>query len=294
MTSLFRSCLLLCCALSLIACADLRVKRLSHSPSNPTTADSMTFTAVVENVGSRSAGPSMLSFKVGGESNPPVYPVPALPAGASHRIQRQLQLDVAQNYRNTVIVDINNDVNESNEGNNVATDSYTVSHGDNLVVDYSNLDSNGLLVLYEMEWAQQTFEVTQTAKLEGIEVALRRCQAADEATITLEIGQGSTSLGSATKSATAIAALPQSATVCSQYPALDLNATSSGYYDLSGQNITLVTGQQYYFKVSTTNSNNWGFRIGFNTNQYANGELVLNSGPFSHDLVFKIVLRPLP
>ncbi len=217
-TSVFRSVLLLFCFFSLISCADLRVKSLSHSPLNPSTADTITFTAVVENVGSKTAEPSMLSFRVGGESSPPVYPVPALGAGFNHTVQRQLQLNVAQNYRNTVTVDINNEVNESNEGNNIATDDYTVIHEENLIVDHSNLVSDGYLLLSGQEWARQTFEVSQTAKLEGIEVALRRCQAPAAATITLEVGQDSTSFGSVTKLATEIAALPETATECSQYP----------------------------------------------------------------------------
>lgn len=295
-TSVFRSVFLLFCVFSLISCADLRVKSLSHSPTNPSTADSITFTAVVENVGSRTAEPSRLSFKVGGESNPPVYPVPALDVGASHTVQRQLQLNVAQNYRNTVTVDINNAVNESNESNNIATDHYTVTREESLVVDHSSLVSDGYLVLSGQEWARQTFEVSQTTKLEGIEVALRRCQAPDAATITLEVGQGSTSFGSVTKPATAIAALPETATECSQYPnPLNLNTTGPGYYDLSGLNMTLAAGQEYYFRVSTTDSNNFfGFRIGFTTTQYPDGELILLSGPFSQDLVFKIVLRVSP
>ena len=294
-TSVFRSVFLLLCVFSLTSCADLTVKSLSHSPENPTTVDTITFTAVVQNVGWRAAEPSKLSFRVGGETYPPVYPVPALNVGATHTVQRQLQLNVAQNYRNTVTVDIDNSVNESNERNNIATDDYTVTQGESLVVDHSSLVSDGYLILSGAEWAQQTFEVSQTAKLEGIEVALRRCQTPDAATITLEVGQDTTSFGSVTKPATAIAALPETATECSQYPnPLDLNTTGPGYYDLSGLNRTLVAGQKYYFKVTTTDSPSMGFRIGFTTTQYPDGELVLLSGPFSQDLVFKIVLRLSP
>ena len=118
--------ILLFCAFTLISCADLRVKSLSHSPENPNTGDSITFTAIVENAGIGAAGSSKLSFKVGGESNPPVYVVPPLDAGTIHTVRRQLQLDVAQRYRSTVTVDINNTVTESNERNNRATEHFTV------------------------------------------------------------------------------------------------------------------------------------------------------------------------
>lgn len=295
-TSVFRSVLLLFCIFSLISCADLSITSISHSPVKPSTGDMITFTAVVKNVGIRTAGPSMLSFKVGGETNPPVYSVPALRAGASHTIERTLQLNVAQNYRNTVTADINNAVNESNESNNIALDHYTVTQQEGPVVDHSSLVSDGHLILSGAEWARQTFKVSQTAKLQGVEVALRRCQAPDAATITLEVGQDSTSSGSSTKLATAIAALPETATECAHYPdPLNLDTAGPGYYDLSGLNMTLTAGQEYYFKVSTTDSiNNYGFRIGFTTTQYPDGELGLMSGPFSSDLVFKIVLQLSP
>ncbi|GAJ01864.1 unnamed protein product, partial [marine sediment metagenome] len=79
---------------------DLIVESLTHSPVNPTTADTITFTAVVKNVGSAAAGASTLEFRVGGEFPYPTYPVPALAPGASHTVQRQEVLS-AQSYLNT-------------------------------------------------------------------------------------------------------------------------------------------------------------------------------------------------
>ena len=106
--------------------ADLRVKDLAHSPANPTTADQITFSALVENAGNTASAPSELSFKVGGETYPPRFAVPALASGSTCTVQRRLVLGVAQNYQNTVIVDVNNAVAESNEGNNQAVEYYTV------------------------------------------------------------------------------------------------------------------------------------------------------------------------
>ncbi len=51
---------------------DLTIKSFTLSPLNPTTADNITFTAVIWNNSSVSCGASVASLKVGGESNPPV------------------------------------------------------------------------------------------------------------------------------------------------------------------------------------------------------------------------------
>ena len=107
--------------------ADLVVFSLTHSPASPTTVDQITFTAVVKNIGTGSAGASTLSFRIGGESSPPTFSVPALAPGATYTAQRQLVLGVAQGYTNTAIADVDNDVTESNEANNQTTDTFIVS-----------------------------------------------------------------------------------------------------------------------------------------------------------------------
>jgi subtilase family serine protease len=105
---------------------DLIVSSFTHSPENPTTTDTITFTAIVTNQGSTLAGGSNLRIQVGGESNPPEFAVPELGAGESYTVQRQEVLDVAQSYQNTATADSGDDVSETNENNNVATDSYSV------------------------------------------------------------------------------------------------------------------------------------------------------------------------
>jgi len=123
---------------------DLIVESLTHSPVNPTTADTITFTAVVKNVGSAAAGASTLEFRVGGEFPYPTYPVPALAPGASHTVQRQEVLS-AQSYLNTATADINDEVTESNETNNQKTDSYTVTQVSQPAVttnDATNITTN--------------------------------------------------------------------------------------------------------------------------------------------------------
>ena len=106
--------------------ADLVVSSLSHSPASPITTDTITFTAVVKNVGTGQADASLLSLKVGGETTPPTFSVPALAPGATYEVQRELVLGVAQNYLVTAKADVNNDVAESNEDNNQRTDTFHV------------------------------------------------------------------------------------------------------------------------------------------------------------------------
>ena len=106
---------------------DLVISSLTHSPASPTTADQITFTAVVKNIGTGSAGASTLLFQIGGESSPPTFSVPALAPNATFTVQRQLILGVAQNYTTTATADVNNNVTESDEANNQSTDTFSVS-----------------------------------------------------------------------------------------------------------------------------------------------------------------------
>ena len=111
----------------LTSCSDLVIRDLSHSPTSPTTKTEITFSATVENIGNRTSGPNKLTFKVGGETVPDTFDVPALDPGETYTVQRKLLLEVAQNYQNTVTVDVNDDVSESREDNNQAKQFYTVS-----------------------------------------------------------------------------------------------------------------------------------------------------------------------
>lgn len=110
----------------LCSCSDLIIQDLSYSPDSLTTETEITFSATVKNNGSSKSGPNKLTFKVGGETVPETFDVPALNPGETYTVQRDILLDVAQNYQNTVIVDVNEDVFESNEDNNQAKQFYTV------------------------------------------------------------------------------------------------------------------------------------------------------------------------
>ncbi len=131
---------------------DLVVDSLTHDPANPNTEDNIEFTAVVKNIGAAAAGPSTLSFKIGGESpSTPeaLFAVGSLAPGQSETFVRNEVLTVAQNYLNTAVADFNDDIVESDEGNNTTTDSYTVTEandGTGLVYQVISLPANGTLV----------------------------------------------------------------------------------------------------------------------------------------------------
>jgi len=108
---------------------DLIVDSLTHAPANPIVGTEMTFVAVVKNVGDGTAPPTILEFRVGGETpgaDGTLFLVPSLAPGATHTVQRQETFDVAQNYQNTATADINYEVFEEDEYNNVTIDSFTV------------------------------------------------------------------------------------------------------------------------------------------------------------------------
>jgi broad specificity phosphatase PhoE len=107
--------------------ADLTVTSLTHSPTNPTTTDLITFAAVVKNIGNERAGPSTLSFRVGGETFPQMIDIPALTPNETLTAERKLRLSVARHYRNTAIADVDNHVLEMDENNNQRIDNYTVT-----------------------------------------------------------------------------------------------------------------------------------------------------------------------
>lgn len=106
---------------------DLVIDSVTHTPPNPTTGDTITFTAVVRNAGSSASNATTVIIKVGGETFGQNYPIPALNPGQTATLQRQETLSVAQNYMTTVIVDPDNTVLEIDENNNTGTVSFQVT-----------------------------------------------------------------------------------------------------------------------------------------------------------------------
>jgi subtilase family serine protease len=111
---------------------DLVVESLTHSPTNPTTADTITFTAVVKNVGTASAPASVMALRVG-ENQWTTHDIPALAANASYTVTRTATMALG-NYTNLAWADYTETVSESNEGNNQRMDTVTVTGMPDLIV----------------------------------------------------------------------------------------------------------------------------------------------------------------
>jgi DNA-binding beta-propeller fold protein YncE len=114
-----------------ITTPDLVVESLTHTPSEPTSADgSITATAVVTNIGGGGAGASKLMLQVAGETAgapATLIDIPALMPGSSFTAQRSLATPGVGSYTHTAVADYTTQVSEANEANNSRTDDYSVS-----------------------------------------------------------------------------------------------------------------------------------------------------------------------
>jgi subtilase family serine protease len=99
---------------------DLVVSKINFSPGNPTASDEITLWVFVKNIGPGKAGVSGVQVKVGGESNPPVIQVPALPPGKEWRYSKKFTLGREGGYIVTATADAANTLPETNEANNAA------------------------------------------------------------------------------------------------------------------------------------------------------------------------------
>jgi len=106
---------------------DLVINSLTHAPTDPTTWDIVTITAIVENIGNAQATSSTLALQLGSEPVPANFPIPALNPGDTYQVQRVESIPTPGTYTATAEADVNDDVDESNENNNVATDDITVT-----------------------------------------------------------------------------------------------------------------------------------------------------------------------
>lgn len=123
------------------AAADLVISRINHSPGAPKQNEQITFWVFVKNQGSSNAPASKLQFRVGGETDPPVVDVPALPAGREWRHTRTVTLGHAIKHTVTATADANNTVPESNNGNNTRRKTIMVKPGQkpDLIVSKINM-----------------------------------------------------------------------------------------------------------------------------------------------------------
>lgn len=138
---------------------DLVINTLSFNPANPNTDDLVTITVIVENIGTAGAITSTLELDIDG--TPVTYPVPALDIGNTHQVLHQQNFPTTGTYNITATADINNDVEESNEGNNSASDSL-------IVVKAPRPDLIISLLNYAPSTAFTSQTITITAQVENI------------------------------------------------------------------------------------------------------------------------------
>lgn len=252
--------------------------------------------SVISNRGSRSAGEFMVYFNVA--ENPPSsnhipqvrHRLAGLARGASVELQADfIPLSHPDNnhlgniYQITVVADAKNMVKESNETNNRKSFLLPVNE-----VNQSNLISSGNLVVANTQYIGQTFSVSRTSRLVGIEVAAVRCLATETNILTMEVGSGTTSFGTVDLSGLGLPGPGQCGVIP---PPLSLTSNGSGLFDFTSWNRELVTGQTYYFKLR--NASGSDFRIGISPDLYPDGNATVNDNPSSNkDLAFKIILAP--
>ncbi len=107
--------------------SDLIVSKINYSPGKPSAGDEITMWVFVKNIGPGRAGASGARIKVGGDSNPPVVPVPALNPGKEWRYTKKFTMNRPSNYIVTITADARNEQSETNEANNSKSTRITVT-----------------------------------------------------------------------------------------------------------------------------------------------------------------------
>jgi hypothetical protein len=110
------------------AVPDLVVASIDNTPQNPTIKDEITFEVEVCNEGTGGAGSSQVEFKIGGEESPPKLSLPSIPAGQCSVAERTEQLTGPGEYQTVATADIDDQVNETDETNNVREGTVVVIH----------------------------------------------------------------------------------------------------------------------------------------------------------------------
>jgi subtilase family serine protease len=105
---------------------DLEISSFTKSPASPTTRDSITFSVQVRNNGPGISSSCYLRLKIGGESMPPEYLIPAMAPGATYTRERKMLLPIALTYLGIAHIDYGNDILESDETNNIDSLIFTV------------------------------------------------------------------------------------------------------------------------------------------------------------------------
>lgn len=111
---------------------DLVVDSLTANPAGPTTADTITVTAVVRNIGAAAAGASTLRLRVGAADTD--HGIPALASGATATVTRTVGPLAAATYALLGWADDDKALEESDETNNFWTGSFAVTALSDLII----------------------------------------------------------------------------------------------------------------------------------------------------------------
>jgi subtilase family serine protease len=118
---------------------DLVVSMINFSPGLPVEGDEVTLWVFVKNKGMAQAGASGVQVRVGGETNPPVIPVPALNPSQQFKYTRKVTFNHGGNFIVTATADAGNAVVESHETNNVKKKTIRVkSRRPDLIISKAN------------------------------------------------------------------------------------------------------------------------------------------------------------
>lgn len=156
---------------------NLVVDNISLLPTVPTTEDSITFSVRVRNIGDETSDTSKLAFKVGGESMPPQFPIPSLPAGSNYIVTRKMLLPIALTYLSIATVDCNSNVAETDETDNIDSLIFSVvrpEQSDLEIIGFSNSpvsptvsDSITFSVMVRNRGERASYETTLRLKVGG-------------------------------------------------------------------------------------------------------------------------------
>jgi CARDB protein len=172
---------------------NLTISSFTRSFANPTVADDIVFTAQVTNAGTDPVGASSMTLRVGGETFPPAFPVPALDPGQSFVVNRTVNLDVAQGYIAEAKADVNNAVPETNESDNSLQQNFVVT-----ALQTSILDATGdALIDGRVPTAPDLVSANATVNRGNLTLQLRFAPGtfdpnATMATVVLDIDQNNT------------------------------------------------------------------------------------------------------
>ncbi len=100
---------------------DLIVSRIYMKPEAPKAGQEIFFFAEIKNIGNVAAPATKASFKIGGETYPKIFAVPALAPGAMFTARRSETLSIPRHYLTTAVADSDHTLAETIETNNENT-----------------------------------------------------------------------------------------------------------------------------------------------------------------------------